>query len=254
MSWLSRGRRQTERIGFKRTRFKPMRWSQALLANLGAAALFTAPIAAQSAPSLSPLSLDRTYRLLVSFPTAGQVDSPFWDRIDRDSMQTDEMISATEMSTPSLWYNREQLPNRLGGRRLINSWMAYEIDGYGLPVVDVVVNAQYWGVLNYLEQYGVVNTLGQSARDFGYNLRVYRGSLYNRELLGVYVCDFAPLALTKESLPLGSRASELSCRASLDMFGIQGFRGLGNGNSFFNGFGNGNGNGSNGNGSNGSSF
>ncbi|MBD0335700.1 MAG: hypothetical protein ICV62_09440 [Cyanobacteria bacterium Co-bin13] len=240
MSWLTK----------VRSRIRPSRapqgllsapWRWATLLSLGAATLVALPGAAQTAPE--PSVLDRSYRFLVTFPAAGQADSPFWDSIDSNSVQTDEMISPTHMSTPSFWYNRDQLPTRLGGRRLISSWMAYQTDEHSMPVVDVVVNAQYWSVLNYFEQYGVVNALGQSAKDFGYNLRIYRGSLYNRELLGLHVCDFTPVALTKDSLPLGDRAATLSCRASLDMQGIRGFQGNGGSNPFLENFQNGNGNG-----------
>ncbi|MBD0267195.1 MAG: hypothetical protein ICV77_02765 [Cyanobacteria bacterium Co-bin8] len=224
----------------------PTSWRWAMLLSFGTVVLVPVPGAAQTAPE--PSGLDLTYRFLATFPAAGQADSPFWDSIDQNSMQTDEMISPIEMSTPSLWYNRDQLPNRLGGRRLISSWIAYQTDEHSLPVVDIVVNAQYWSVLNYFEQYGVINTLGQSAKDFGYNLRLYRGSLYSRELIGLHVCDFTPVELTKDTLPLSDRAADLPCRASLDMLGIRGFQGNGSGNPFLDNFQNGNGNG------NGSSF
>lgn len=191
----------------------------------------TPELTPQLAQELSPpiQGLDGTYSFLQTFPTSGQIDSPFWDAVDESTVLTDEMISDTTMSIPSLWYNRDQMPGRLGGRRLINSWTAYRMNNSDMAVVDVVINAQYWSVLNYLEQYGVLNHLGNSAKDYGYNLRVYRGAIYNRELLGLYVCDFSALSpsagSSQDSLPLIDRAEQVPCKASLDMFSIRGYQG-----------------------------
>lgn len=175
------------------------------------------------APVPTSLTLENTYEFLQAFPTAGQSDDPFWQRIDSATLLTSEDISDVTMSGPSFWYNSDHLPPRLGGRRLISSWIAFELNQAPLAVVDVVIDIQYWRVLNYLEKYGVLNHLGTSAKAYGYNLRIYRGSLFNRQLLGLYVCDFPG---NPSQLPMySSEVTEIPCQASLDLTHIDGFRG-----------------------------
>jgi hypothetical protein len=193
----------------------------------GAARAQTEPLLEPAiAPVPASLTLENTYEFLQTFPTQGQADDIFLQNIDQATLLSDQQVSDVAMSGPSFWYNSDHLPERLGGRRLITSWTAFELSQAPLAVVDVVIDIQYWRVLNYLEKYGVLNHLGTSAKTYGYNLRIYRGSLFNRQLLGLYVCNFPA---SPSQMPLyTSTDTQIPCRASLDLTSIDGFRGTSN--------------------------
>lgn len=202
-----------------------LRW--AILTTLGIA---TAPVLAQEDTSTPPkpvsTALDGYYNLLLEFPTNSRFNSEFESRIDPATQVSDETTSDTHATLPSLWWNRDQMPRRLGGNRLVNSWLAYQILDPAMRVVDISVNSQIWSILNYTERYAVLNQFGTAAKDYGYNLRVFQGSTYSPQIIGVYVCDFgqAGSGATVPLLDNPSLVSEIPCQASLDLFGIQGFR------------------------------
>ena len=98
---------------------------------------------------------------------------------------SDDTISQTELTIPSLWWADRQF-----GGKLLNSWLAYPSDEQIPGRVDLVVNRQIWSLLDYLERYEFVNHLGMVARDFRYNTRVFNPQ---GELLAAYTCDFSKL-------------------------------------------------------------
>jgi hypothetical protein len=98
---------------------------------------------------------------------------------------TANTISATEVTIPSLWWAKEQF-NEVGGK-LINNWIAYQ--DQDKKRIDMVVNAQLWTLLDYLERYRFVNKFGTVARDYQYNVRVFN---QQGERLATYTCDYTP--------------------------------------------------------------
>ena len=116
-------------------------------------------------------------------------------RTDEGAIASDEQPSPENFTIPSLWWSQRQLGDAIN-ERLIDSWRAYntsdrtehdlEFSSHNTSHVDVVVNGQLWPSLNYLERYHLINQLGQSAKDYRYQLRVFIG---NRPV-GLQVCDF----------------------------------------------------------------
>jgi hypothetical protein len=161
--------------------------------------------------------LNQTFCQLLVFPTVtlGNGDD-FTDRIVDGSLSSDSRrASPTAMTLPSLWWNRDSLTSHLGGRRLVESWISYQIEDSGTTVVDVMVNPQMWSVLTYNERYAVLNQFGTAARDFGHNLRFFQGNPRNSRMVGLYACDF----VDQPGLPLTAENSENSvyaCSANLD--------------------------------------
>ena len=51
----------------------------------------------------------------------------------------------------------------------------------------MVVNAQLWTLLDYLERYRFVNKFGTVARDYQYNVRVFN---QQGERLATYTCNY----------------------------------------------------------------
>lgn len=164
-------------------------------------------------PGRSP-QLNQTFCQLLVFPTAtlGNGDD-FTDRIVDGSLSSDSRrASADSMTLPSLWWNRDSLTSHLGGRRLVESWISYEIEDSGTTVVDMLVNPQIWSVLTYNERYAVLNQFGTAARQFGYNLRFFQGNPRNARMVGLYACDF----VDQPGLPLAAENGVYTCSANLD--------------------------------------
>ncbi|WOD38792.1 hypothetical protein [Nodosilinea sp. E11] len=138
--------------------------------------------------------LSETLCQLLMFPTASlQTGDDFTQRIIDGSLSSDSRrASADTMTLPSLWWSRDSLTSHLGGRRLVQSWISYQIKDSATTVVDVMVNPQMWSVLTYNERYAVLNQFGTAARDFGYNLRFFQGNTRNYRLVGLYACNFEP--------------------------------------------------------------
>jgi hypothetical protein len=97
----------------------------------------------------------------------------------RSDVITADTISARERSNPSLWWTSEQLPGKL-----VLNWLAYPEQKY----VDVVVNSQFWNVLDYPERYQLVNTWGTAARKYGFDVRIFNLRFSDREPIVAYIC------------------------------------------------------------------
>lgn len=100
----------------------------------------------------------------------------------KQGVVTANTISQTQLTVPSLWWAKEQF-----GGKLLDNWLAYPSQGTNPARVDLIVNRQIWSLLDYVERYDFVNSLGTVARDYGYNVRVFN---YQQELLATYTCNF----------------------------------------------------------------
>ncbi len=99
-----------------------------------------------------------------------------------NSVITAFTIRQQEPTIPSLWWVKEQF-----GGKLLDNWLAYPASGNTAARVDLVVNQQ-WSLLDYMQRYEFVNHFGTTARDYGYNVRVFN---YQKELLATYTCNFS---------------------------------------------------------------
>ncbi|MGI8503779.1 MAG: hypothetical protein ACR2LR_22000 [Hassallia sp.] len=95
---------------------------------------------------------------------------------------TANTINQGQLTVPSLWWAKENSENKL-----LDNWIAYPAAGRQTARVDVVVNQQFWSILDYLERYNFVNRVGSLARNYNYNIRVFN---YQEERLGTYTCNF----------------------------------------------------------------
>lgn len=162
------------------------------------------------ATEVSLENVDQTFDYLLTFPAWATLNTDFADQIDLSSVVGDDTVSPTRMTLPSLWWNRDYLTPRLGGNRLVQSWLAYHIKATGLAVVDVSINGQIWGVLKYGERFAALSQFAVAAQNYNYNLRFLQPSnAYNSRIIGMYVCEFPDrtAALKPPSSP---------CRATID--------------------------------------
>jgi hypothetical protein len=112
-----------------------------------------------------------------------------------DSVITANTISPVGLTVPSLWWIQET-----SEKKLLDNWLAYQASDQEPARVDLIVNQQIWSLLDYLERYEFVNRVGSTARNFGYNIRVFN---YQREALGTYTCNFQTVpALCKINMKL----------------------------------------------------
>jgi hypothetical protein len=90
---------------------------------------------------------------------------------------TADTVSLIKMTLPSLWWESEQSPPNL-----ISNWVADRIQNQ----VYLVVNPQYWNILDYVDRYAFVDRFGRVSRGYGYNLRLCTD---RKIVLAEYQCD-----------------------------------------------------------------
>ncbi|NJL46718.1 MAG: hypothetical protein HC929_03470 [Leptolyngbyaceae cyanobacterium SM2_5_2] len=134
--------------------------------------------------------LSQTACQLLTFPTDTRSERESFDsQVEPGSLTHHTQPSSEEMTLPSMWWNRDSIPSRLGGHRLVDDWIGYTIEGTTTRIIDVTISPQFWQALKAAERYGVVSRFGSSAQEFGYQLRFLRSNGYNARLLGLYVCE-----------------------------------------------------------------
>ncbi|MGF1489703.1 MAG: hypothetical protein ACFBSE_21670 [Prochloraceae cyanobacterium] len=93
---------------------------------------------------------------------------------------TQNTISQTELTIPSLWWRKQQLDPQ--GAIIIN-WQAYKKD----RIIDLIVIGQQWNSLDYIKRYSIINDFGTIAREYQYNLRIISE---RKVCLATYNCQF----------------------------------------------------------------
>jgi hypothetical protein len=101
----------------------------------------------------------------------------------RPDVVTADTISPSQRNTPSLWWTREQLPNKL-----VLNWLAYPQK----KQIDVVVNPQFWNILDYPQRYQLVNRWGTVARKHGFDVRIFNLRFSELKPIVAYTCTHDP--------------------------------------------------------------
>jgi hypothetical protein len=110
---------------------------------------------------------------------------------------TANTIDQAKLSIPSLWWAKEQTESKL-----LNNWIAYPATNTEPARVDLLVNQQIWSILDYLQRYDFVNRLGNVARDYSYNIRVFNT---DKQCLATYTCNFDTKQCSIENIGPSSR-------------------------------------------------
>jgi hypothetical protein len=98
---------------------------------------------------------------------------------ERGDVITADTLSELTLTRPSLWWVRDQLP-----RKLVLNWLAYPKRRY----VDVVVNPQFWNILEPGDRYALINKYGVTAQRYGYNVRIFNLRYSDRQPIVAYTC------------------------------------------------------------------
>jgi hypothetical protein len=93
-------------------------------------------------------------------------------------------VSQSDLTVPSLWWAQQQF-----GGTLLNYWVAYPDSNGMARRIDLLVDQLVWNSTSYIDRYAFITQMGETAKDFSYNLRVFT---WRGDLLGAYVCDFNP--------------------------------------------------------------
>lgn len=101
------------------------------------------------------------------------------DRALSQGVFTINTISQEGITNPSLWWIRDQF-----GRRVVTNWLGYSQERR----VDIVVDRQIWSFINYVEKYSLINHFALTAREYGYDLRIFNNQGL---LIGNATCEFA---------------------------------------------------------------
>lgn len=143
------------------------------------------------APALphTPSLLSQVLCELLVFPSEGRAEGDLFRRlVVTESLVRDSAPAVNATTQPSLWWNRDSIPARLGGHRLVESWLAYQRRQFSTGTIDLVVSPQFWRELTLPERYGMLVQFGQTAEELGYHLRLLDDNGYTARLVGVYAC------------------------------------------------------------------
>lgn len=94
-------------------------------------------------------------------------DVPAQPSSNKDKPAEEPKVALAGISIPSLWWAREQF-DPFGGK-LISNWLTKPQS----KQIDLVVNWQFWTLLDYLGRYRFINQFGTVARRHGYGLRIF---------------------------------------------------------------------------------
>ena len=163
--------------------------STARLAGCSAAALV-------AAATLQPLfsapaqAIDQATLLLLTLPLDVQTVTQLWSgQVPADrSIVAANTIDQSNLTLPSLWWAQKQF-----GGNLLTYWVAFPGTQAAPPRVELLVDELAWSRATYFDRYTFLSHFGTSARDFGYNVRVFT---WRGNLLGAYTCDFSTVAAT----------------------------------------------------------
>ncbi|MEO0457181.1 MAG: hypothetical protein AAF152_11475 [Cyanobacteria bacterium P01_A01_bin.114] len=151
---------------------------------------------------------------------------------------TENSMSETTFTSPSLWWQEDQSSLLVGSEQLISGWVAYRREGAdALHHIDLDLDRNLWTSLNYIQQYTLISHFGQTAKSYGYQLRVFTGEI----LAGAYVCNFNPTVEAASAdtgnkgldsaevgqVEISQTANDISCTVSLDYLGRGSIRGRG---------------------------
>ena len=106
---------------------------------------------------------------------------------------TADTASPKGTTVPSLWWTSEQFP-----AKLVTNWIANRSQSQ----IYLLVDTQYWNILNYVDRYRTIDRFGRVAQGYGYNLKICNSQ---QIALAGYTCDNLGNLSTKQHLAKATR-------------------------------------------------
>ena len=100
---------------------------------------------------------------------------------------TADTVSPHGTTVPSLWWTTEQFPDKL-----VTNWIANRSQNQ----IYLLVNTQYWNILDYVDRYRTIDRFGRVAQSYGYNLKICNSQ---KIALARYTCDVLSDSITHKS-------------------------------------------------------
>ena len=100
---------------------------------------------------------------------------------------TADTVSPKGTTIPSLWWTNEQIPSKL-----VNNWIANRRQNQ----IYLLVNTQYWNILDYVDRYRTIDRFGRVAQSYGYSLQLCSSQ---KIVLARYTCDATPNSIAQKS-------------------------------------------------------
>ncbi|WP_309744958.1 hypothetical protein [Chamaesiphon sp. OTE_20_metabat_361] len=125
---------------------------------------------------------------------------------------TADTVSPEGNTIPSLWWTNEQLPSKL-----VVNWIANRRQSQ----IYLLVNSQYWNILDYVDRYRTLSRFGRVAQSYGYDLKICNDRKIS---LARYTCDVKSGSTDRQA---GSIIPPQNCQIWLnsgdrDGMGVQG--------------------------------
>jgi hypothetical protein len=115
---------------------------------------------------------------------------------------TADTVSPQGMTIPSLWWTSEEFPDKL-----VTNWVANRRQNQ----IFLLVNSQYWNILDYIDRYRTIDRFGRVAQSYGYNLTICNSQKIN---LAAYTCE-----LTVDTSVVPTPAHQNICQIWLNVNG-----------------------------------
>ena len=121
---------------------------------------------------------------------------------------TADTASPEGTTVPSLWWTSEQFP-----AKLVTNWIANRRQSQ----IYLVVDTQYWNILDYVDRYRTIDRFGRVAQGYGYNLKICNSQ---QIALAGYTCNNLGNLSTKQHLAKATRQN--TCQIWLNTKGQNG--------------------------------
>ena len=106
---------------------------------------------------------------------------------------TADTASPKGTTVPSLWWTSEQFP-----AKLVTNWIANRSQSQ----IYLLVDTQYWNILDYVDRYRTIDRFGRVAQSYGYNLKICNSQQIS---LADYTCNNLGNLSTKQHLAKATR-------------------------------------------------
>jgi hypothetical protein len=121
---------------------------------------------------------------------------------------TADTVSPEGKTIPSLWWTNEQFP-----ARLVTNWIADRSQ----KQIFLLVDTQYWNILDYLDRYRTIDKFGRVAQSYGYDLKICS---IQKIVLANYSCELSVSTRTVQNTD--NAATQNICQIWLNSNGQNG--------------------------------
>ena len=134
-------------------------------------------------------------------PSSVDIESPEYGKCENQVPGVQDRLSEVPfdpaLAQPSLWLNRDLFASRAKfSSKLFENWLVCPSTNSDRGRIDLVVNGQLWGLLDYFERYELLQQFGNGSDQpdqrfkSGYNMRIFtrQVQIESQKPLATYSC------------------------------------------------------------------